>query len=276
MSSTQLAGILTESKSINSVFLKREVKLDFFLPKAIVAPDKMSLLLINDGQNMQELGLEGILNELYSAKKINALVCVGIHASPMRKMEYGVAGQTDYEGRGANAGAYSSFILQELLPFIYGNYKLSSFREHVFAGFSLGGLTALDITWNHPDVFSKSGSFSGSFWWRSVDQSDEAYDDDRHRIMQQVIRNGHYYPGLKFFFQCGNMDEVLDRNNNGIIDSIDDTHDIIRELVAKGYRRDEDIYYLEMPDGRHDVATWARAMPVFLEWAFGNPDAMHE
>ena len=72
------------------------------------------------------------------------------------------------------------------------------------------------------------------------------------------------------------MDEVLDRNNNGIIDSIDDTHDIIRELVAKGYRRDEDIHYLEMPDGRHDVATWAKAMPVFLEWAFGNSGAKQE
>ncbi len=273
MSSTQLAGILTERKSINSVFLNREVSLDFFLPKGVVAPDQMSLLLINDGQNMQELGLERILNELYSAKKISAVVCVGIHASPMRKMEYGVAGQTDYEGRGAKAVEYSSFILQELLPFIYGTCQVPSFSEHVFAGFSLGGLTALDITWKHPLVFSKSGSFSGSFWWRSVDQGDAAYDDDTHRIMQQVIRNGKYQPGLKFFFQCGNMDEVLDRNNNGIIDSIDDTLDIIKELEAKGYSQDKDIHYLEMPDGRHDIATWARAMPVFLEWAFGNSNA---
>ncbi len=106
-----------------------------------------------------------------------------------------------------------------------------------------------------------------------MDQGDAAYDDDTHRIMQQVIRNGKYQPGLKFFFQCGNMDEVLDRNNNGIIDSIDDTLDIIKELEAKGYSQDKDIHYLEMPDGRHDIATWARAMPVFLEWAFGNSNA---
>ena len=66
------------------------------------------------------------------------------------------------------------------------------------------------------------------------------------------------------------MDEVKDRNNNGIIDSIDDTKDMIAELVAKGYREEKDIEYLEMADGRHDVPTWGRAMPDFLEWGWGR------
>jgi hypothetical protein len=68
------------------------------------------------------------------------------------------------------------------------------------------------------------------------------------------------------------MDETKDRNQNGIIDSIDDTRDLINELVSKGYNPESDIYYLEMPDGKHDVPTWGRAMPVFLRWAFGNLD----
>ena len=66
------------------------------------------------------------------------------------------------------------------------------------------------------------------------------------------------------------MDETFDRNNNGIIDSIDDTLDMIKELVTKGYSRDNDIHYLEMPDGKHDIATWSRAMPEFLIWGWGN------
>jgi hypothetical protein len=68
------------------------------------------------------------------------------------------------------------------------------------------------------------------------------------------------------------MDETMDRNNNGIIDSIDDTLDLINELVRKGYNRDDDIFYLEMPEGRHDVATWSRAMPVFLKWGWGTKE----
>jgi enterochelin esterase-like enzyme len=66
------------------------------------------------------------------------------------------------------------------------------------------------------------------------------------------------------------MDETKDRNNNGIIDSIDDTLDLIKELETKGYQREKDIFYLELPDGHHDVATWGRAMPVFLKWGWGR------
>ena len=129
---------------------------------------------------------------------------------------------------------------------------------------------ALDIVWNHPGKFSKAGLFSGSFWWRSVDQTEPHYDDNLHRIIHQEIKNGSYHRGMKFFFQCGNMDETMDRNNNGIIDSIDDTLDLIKELEQKGYDREKDIYYLEMADGKHDIATWARAMPVFLKWGWGK------
>jgi hypothetical protein len=61
----------------------------------------------------------------------------------------------------------------------------------------------------------------------------------------------------------------MDRNNNGIIDSIDDTLALIDELAAKGYNKTEDISYYELADGRHDVPTWAKAFPVFLEWGWG-------
>ena len=121
---------------------------------------------------------------------------------------------------------------------------------------------------HHPAEFSKVGVFSGSFWWRNIDQYAEDYDDDKHRIIHQQIRNGVYSPWLKFFLQCGNKDETKDRNHNGIIDSIDDTRDLVKELVKKGYSEEKDIYYLEMPDGHHDVFTWGRAMPEFLKWGW--------
>ena len=35
--------------------------------------------------------------------------------------------------------------------------------------------------------------------------------------------------------------------------------------VATGYRQGKNITYLELADGRHDVATWAKAMPAFLK-----------
>ena len=66
------------------------------------------------------------------------------------------------------------------------------------------------------------------------------------------------------------MDELKDRNQNGIIDSIEDTQDLIKELAAKGYTSDTAIKYLELKDGHHDVFTWGRAMPEFLKWGWGK------
>jgi len=175
----------------------------------------------------------------------------------------------DYKGRGNKAKNYTEFVFEELIPYIRTNYYRQGFREKAFAGFSLGALSALDIVWNHPIEFSKVGTFSGSLWWRTKDKNDKTYNDDTDRIMHQQIKNGQYYPWLKFFFECGAADEEGDRNNNGIIDSIDDTIDLIKELVAKGYDEKKDIYYMQLDDGKHDVATWARAMPEFLKWGWG-------
>src|SRR5688572_2568672 len=140
MQSTVVPGILTENRSLPSAYLGRTVHLDFFLPKNTKDSSPFSLLLINDGQNMQELGLADMLENLYAENVIHPLVCVAIHAGTERKMEYGVASQADYEGRGARADAYTSFILQELLPYISDTCKVQSFREKAFAGFSLGAL----------------------------------------------------------------------------------------------------------------------------------------
>lgn len=265
-----VSGILTEGRFISSAFLSRDVRIDFYLPKDINGNSVVSLLLINDGQDLQKMDFASILEKLYSDDAIEPLLCVAINSGPERKMEYGVAGHPDYKARGDKSGLYTSFIIKELLPFIYNKYSEYSFKEKAFAGFSLGALSALDIVWSHPEIFSKTGCFSSSFWWRSIDQHDPDYDDDRHRIMHQQVRLGKYAPGLKFFFQCGNMDETKDRNKNGIIDSIDDTLDLIKELVAKGYDPEKNIRYLEMKDGHHDVFTWGRAMPEFLKWGWGE------
>ncbi|HEY0678657.1 MAG TPA: alpha/beta hydrolase-fold protein [Chitinophagaceae bacterium] len=261
--------ILTESASLESTFLKRSVTVDFYLPVNVPHPEDMSLLLINDGQDMVKAGLSNTLDELYEKDAIRPVLCVAIHAGDDRRMEYGTIGVPDYNGRGAKAELYSKFIFDELLPYIRTTYKVYSFREKVFAGFSLGGLSALDLVWHYPHEFSAAGVFSGSFWWRTRDQDDEDYSDDTDRIIHQQIRKGKYHPWLKFFFQCGAMDEKKDRNKNGIIDSIDDTLDLIKELKAKGYP-DEQIHYLLLEDGKHDVETWGKAIPYFLKWMFGK------
>jgi len=274
---TKVPGIITDTEYIQSNFLDREVIVDFYLPAvAQNTSEPLSLLLINDGQDMEKMHFDAILDKLYATSEIVPILFVAIHCGIDRKNEYGTQFFPDFKERGAKAGLYTSFIFEELIPFIRIKYNNAVFKEKAFAGFSLGGLSALDIVWNRPGEFSKVGCFSGSLWWRSLDQHDPDYDDDKHRIMHQQIRSGQYAPWLKFFLQCGNMDETKDRNKNGIIDSIDDTLDLISELVAKGYNREKDIHYLELEDGHHDVFTWGRAMPEFLKWGWGSGVAVQQ
>jgi hypothetical protein len=87
--------------------------------------------------------------------------------------------------------------------------------------------------------------------------------------MHLQVRNGFFHPWLQFFIQCGALDETADRNKNGIIDSIDDALDLIVELKAKGYT-DNHINYLLLEDGKHDIVTWANALPQFLQWGWGR------
>jgi enterochelin esterase-like enzyme len=256
-----------ESSTIVSSLLNREVIVDVYLPSNF-SKQSVSLLLINDGQDLRTMAFENIFQEFQERHPIS-MMCVAIHCSTDRKNEYGVIGIPDYKGRGARAGLYSRFVMEELIPFIRRFYGIDSFQEKAFAGFSLGALSALSIVWKYPEEFNLVGVFSGSLWWRSVSADLPYFDESKHLIMHKCVRNGKYYPWLRFFFEVGWKDETADRNNNGIIDAIDDTMSLIQTLRTVGYPN-ESIAYLELPDGKHDVATWARAFPTFLEWGWGK------
>jgi enterochelin esterase-like enzyme len=258
------------TNSINSSFLKRKVCVDFYLPRGKMDLNEIRLLLINDGQDLPAMNFNKIIRGLYEEDEILPLLCVGIHCGKDRKNEYGTADILNDKGQGAKAKLYTRFILEELIPFISKQYGIASFKEKSFCGFSLGGLSALDIVWNHANEFSKVGVFSGALWWRTLSQDAPEFSEEKHRIMHNAIRNGSHHHGLKFFFEAGTEDETSDRNNNGIIDSIDDTLSLIDELVQKGYNRETDIYYMEITNGKHDTATWGRAFPEFLKWGWGK------
>ncbi len=272
---SKMDAVAVQNHLLTSELLQRDVKIDFYLPAADIAPENLSLLLVNDGQDLVTMQFENILGKLYTEELISPLLCVGIHCSTDRKNEYGTAKILDYKGRGAKAALYTRFIYEELLPFIRKELNAASFKEKSFAGFSLGGLSALDIVWNFPKEFRRVGVFSGSLWWRDKDQDDADFNEDTDRIMHRQVREGDYSPWLRFFFEVGTQDETADRNNNGIIDAIDDTVSLIAELEKKGYDKNTDIKYLELADGRHDVPTWAKAFPDFLIWGWGiNSEVM--
>lgn len=251
-------------ESITSIFLNREVHITLIYPKNI--SEKLNVLIFNDGQDFKELAFYSSIDTLLAQNKIQPFMCVGIHANHDRLHEYGTASQADYKQRGSKAKQHNDFIVQELLPLLVKKYSIK-IEGNVIGGLSLGGLSAMDIGWNNSTIFSKIGVFSGSFWWRQKTE-EEGYTDENDRIMHNIVRAGTYRKGMKFWFEAGTNDEKSDRNNNGIIDAIDDTLDLIKELEKKGYKKDKDLIYREIEGGEHNINTWKNVLPEFLIWAF--------
>ena len=255
----------TSNFKVPSAYLKREVEIDIYAPEGILGNEKIELLLLNDGQDVAKMDFTKILQNAHHNKRNHRLIVVAIKASADRLMEYGVAGAPDFKGRGAKANLYTDFVIKELLPFVKKKIAMPIMGKVAFGGFSLGGLSAFDIAWNNPSVFDVIGVFSGAFWWRKKDLTDGYTDADR--ILHALIDSTSTKPDMKFWLMTGTEDEKADRNKNLIIDSIDDTIDVVKSLIKKGYKRPENIFYYEKVGGKHDVPTWESAMPAFLEWA---------
>ena len=263
--------VVVKHLNIPSKYLERGVKVDVFLPPQY-GRDKKRLyptIYFNDGQDMLALNMFATLNRLYTEGSLRHTIIVAMYCNENRINEYGTARQPDYKNRGNKARSYNNFIVHELLPYIRSEFKCSLEPEQTtFAGFSLGALSALDIGWANPLIFGKIGVFSGSLWWRERAWTPE--DPDGGRIIQDIIAKSEYQKGMKFWFEVGTRDEDSDRNNNGIIDAIDDTRDLMDELFKIGYHPHEDVKYLEIEGGEHNPQTWGAVMPQFLTWAVGK------
>ena len=254
---------------LTSAYLQREVALSVLLPPGPASPGPLPVLYLNDGQDLERLQLQATLDALYAAGALRPFVVVAPHANEQRVQEYGTAGHPDFNGRGSRAGAYTEFIIKELLPFSQTNYHASADPQlAVMAGFSLGGLSAVDMVWHHPEAFSRAGAFSGSFWWRQ--RAVGAGYTPADRIMHGLVRARRAHPSHRFWLQSGTLDERNDRNENGVIDSIEDCLDLMEELIRSGIAPQRALRYVQVEGGHHHPDTWGRVMPDFLRWAFGQ------
>ena len=249
--------------------LQEHVKLSVISTPMPDDKSQMNLLLLNDGQDLQQFRVKEIVDSLYSKGLIQPVLVIGIHVGN-RMEEYGVADYPDFNNNGAKADKYAAFIDDELYPYAKKNAKVRKFKSVVMAGCSLGGLSAFDIAWNNADKIDKVGVFSGSFWWRNKDASAPDYSDSINRIIISKIRSSKKKPHLQYWFYAGAKEETGDRDKDGIIDVVDDTKDLITLINSKNVCSPDDIRYTQDANGQHDYSYWSAHLPEFLVWAFGK------
>lgn len=252
---------------LDSRILGETRTVDVYLPPGYTDDTTLTypVLYANDGQDMTAVDLAGVLDSLIRERAMRPVIVVAVHATE-RVQDYGTAGIPNAQGLGARAERYQRFLLEELMPEVTSRYRIAPGRANAaIMGWSLGGLSAFDFAWRHPDRISQVGAFSGSFWWRTDDGTPEARQASR--IMHRRVRETAGHPQLRMWFETGRLDETADRDGDGVIDSIQDTEELLDELARKGYRRGTDMVHLII-EGHHDLPTWKRILPEFLTWAF--------
>jgi len=246
--------------------LSRPVDFDVYLPPLAMKGGEFPLLLVNDGQDLPRMDIGRLLDTWYEHPANPPFILVGVYAGLDRIREYGVAAQADYLGRGDLAGNYTRFVLEELLPYLRENYPVSCNPTQCWvAGFSLGALSALDLVWAQSKFFGGAGVFSGALWWRSKVFS--ALEPDGNRIVHDQIQKekGIRTNFPKCWFFAGTQEETDDRNQNGVIDVIDDTLDCMKTLQEIGCPKD-DLRYVQLEGGTHDPESWGKGMLDFWEF----------
>jgi len=221
------------------------------------------VLYMHDGQNLFDagsafVGVEWNVDEtttrMIEEGQIAPLIVVGIYNTGDRVYEY--TPTVDPVRGGGGARLYADFIINDLKPYVDAEYRTLTDAEHTgVMGSSLGGIASLYLGWTRPDVFTRIGAMSPSYWWAD----------------SQIVRMIEELPppdGLRIWMDMGTAEDRTDTNNDDISDVIE-THRAVRDtLIGYGFKLGRNLKYVEDEDAPHNERAWSARFPRALKFLF--------
>lgn len=136
--------------------------------------------------------------------------------------------------------AYAKFLAEEVVPIIDNKFwitAINSRNNRAVLGASLGGITAVNIGLKYPDVFSRIGGQSVSWWI------------DNQRIVKDLEKlGGKETLKLQFYI------------DDGTLEGVEDSRKAVEILKSKGL----DVSYMEGEAGHNWTAWKDRLADVFI------------
>jgi enterochelin esterase family protein len=166
----------------------------------------------------------------------------GAQGAPQGPRPQGAPGQGGprrggFGGFGGFSEGFKNVLFNDIIPMVEKNYRVIADPQHrAYAGLSMGGMQAREITLANPDKFAYVGSFSSGAW--NVDQ---------------VKGSEGFAKNVKLLFMSGGGKE-----NMGCVEAAKN----IKEQVgmnAVGY---------ESPGTAHEWHTWRRSLYQFAQLIF--------
>ena len=140
-------------------------------------------------------------------------------------------------GFGGFSEGFKNVLFNDIIPMVEKNYRVIADPQHrAYAGLSMGGMQAREITLANPDKFAYVGSFSSGAW--NVDQ---------------VKASEGFAKNVKLLFMSGGGKE-----NMGCEEAAKKIHEQLG-MKAVGY---------ESPGTAHEWHTWRRSLYQFAQLLF--------
>jgi len=241
---------------------------EVWLPPGYAAGNASSrhpVLYLHDGQNVfdaRAAGAEWQVDEaaqrLCEAGAITPPIIVAVASGPDRLHDYTPTaawlsaqrlGQAEGRQVGGGAPAYARFLVEELKPLIDARYRTRAEAAHTaVGGSSLGGLVSLWLALAQPQTFGAALVVSPSLWW-----------DDA--LALRLTRAWSPPPGAsrpRLWLSMGGEEGA---------EALPALRQLQQALMARGWEGGT-LRMVELPDGRHDEASWAALVPPMLEFLY--------
>ena len=140
---------------------------------------------------------------------------------------------------------YARFLLEEILPHVAKEYKLTDKPEmRAICGISSGGICAWTVAWERPEAFGKVLSHVGSF---------------------TNIRGGHIYPSLIRKTERKPI-RVFLQDGSGDLDNLHGNWPLANQEMAAALKFAGYDYKFEFGDGGHNGKHGGAILPDSLRW----------
>jgi predicted alpha/beta superfamily hydrolase len=201
-------------------------------------------------------------NLLIGEGKIEPIILVGIdHMNDARADEYNVVVETSqgagpFIGRGGQGELYGYMVTDELIPLINERYRTQRQPEHTaVGGASFGCNISVYLALEYPETFGNVMAMSCSTWFGS-------------KWLLKTIRGLHKAKPVRVWLDVGDREY----NDEGWNQAEVFRHSELYEaFIARGWKKNEDLFFQIDKDGRHVEDDWARRFPLVLQWLFGKP-----
>lgn len=176
-----------------------------------------------------------------------------------------------YDSPKLDSVQYESYLTQELIPIIDGNYNTISKREaRAITGLSMGGHGAFLISAKHPELFIAAGSMSGVMnidtrMWKVPEEFRTLRQEGQKLMLGEDLNydapefSPYTAVGLVEKMKSNGLALILDC---GVEDFLIDTNRQMHRLLLENGTPHE---YTERP-GAHTWQYWTEALPVHIHF----------